>query len=211
MAAFFRRIAAAVGFPLREKVGQDKFGNTYFVVRKRLDGATGTPLRGISWHDLRKKEERHVEWADGGSRCGDYSPEMLPPEWSQWLNFRHVEPPQSEPPTSPERLEVHVEARMMRAEQLAAGAPGAPAAPPAAVSAPVPAAADAQPMPARPAENSAITALRDAYKPGNWAGAVPRGRRRSRGAPAPTSGAQLPGADEAQPAGTGDRARSETS
>ncbi|KAG8469125.1 hypothetical protein KFE25_007643 [Diacronema lutheri] len=171
--------------PLRERAGHDRFGNVYYVVRKRMDEpSTASVAKGVSWHDLRKREERHVDWAAGGSRCGDYSPDMLPPDWSQWLNFRRVEPPQSELSANEEReqLDARVEPRMLRAERLAA----TPAANPRAGAQPAPPApTTASPDGSRPAENSAVEALRDGgFKPDHWApgatAAAPSGRRRGR-------------------------------
>ncbi|KAJ1620004.1 hypothetical protein T492DRAFT_1081411 [Pavlovales sp. CCMP2436] len=166
---WFARIARAIGVPLRERVGGDKFGNAYYVVKKRAD-TSSLPLRdgGISWHDLRKKEERHVDWANGGSRDGEYSSESLPTEWSQWLNFRRPEPPLSElgADAPHARLEVHEAARLESATAVAGGAQLAP--PPA----PAPAAVPPLPPAAtlRPTPSSAVAAIREGgYKPGGWA------------------------------------------
>lgn len=220
------RIARVVGLPFRERVGHDQFGNVYYVVRKRVDErSSDTPLRAgvISWHDLRKKEERHVEWAVGGSRCGEYSPHLLPPEWSQWLNFRRVEPPQSELAAGAEQPEKHIEAqadeaRMLQAERLAAvrapaAVPAAQAKPAAttALAAPVttmppPPSTSAESNSPLPAMNSAVRALREGdYKPSGWSApsdvAYARNRRRTRGSKAvvPPGEAQATGSDQEKP------------
>jgi NADH:ubiquinone oxidoreductase subunit len=65
MSSWLARIARAVTGPARERVGADQFGNVYYVVRKKLVDPLAAPPRGVTWHDLRKREERHVDWQDG--------------------------------------------------------------------------------------------------------------------------------------------------
>lgn len=192
--AMLRSALKALGFHARERVGSDHWGNVYYVVRKRpLESAGST-----NWSDLRKCEERHVDWFDGGSRCGEYSPEKLPPEWSSWLSYKRMEPPIELPPPADEaeRLEPYEHARLMRAEQIAAapdrGDEGRAVPRTTVVGGVLP---DAE---------SAVEALRSGeYKPAGWApdgaraGGVGRRRRRAGSTPPPGRGAA---ADKPAPA-----------
>lgn len=156
-AAWLNGLRKILGLGVRQRVGSDKFGNVYYRVLKSTGDRTDDSA--LSWHERRKREERHVDWSAGGSRAGIYDPDRLPTEWASWLSFRRMDSPGeyhpsledngATPPGPGEALEPHAEARLMRAEKLAGGAK---------------------------AED--VPVATDGYEPGKWAPKGNSGRRR---------------------------------